>query len=127
MSGIIHFGGYLSAPYEVSDGRIKMGFLGTAKQIKRVLQVFENSGPRYKVVSLTDAKFSLNSPLSYLTDKQRKVLITAHNLGYYDVPRRIRSDKLASILNIRNPTFVMHRRKAEKRLLDEILKTKLQT
>jgi hypothetical protein len=110
-------GGYLSVPYEISDGRLKATFLGSAKEVRRVLDSLENAALRYRVLSLTDAKFSPDSPLSRLTEKQRKVILSAFNLGYYDVPRRVSSEGLAKRLNIREPTLVMHRRKAERRLL----------
>jgi predicted DNA binding protein len=56
-----------------------------------------------------------------LTEKQREVLISAHKLGYYDIPRRINSDQLAEHLDIANSTLVEHLRKAEQRLLVHIL------
>jgi predicted DNA binding protein len=73
------------------------------------------------VVSLTDAAFSHDSPLNYLTVKQRKVLITVYRLGYYDVPRRINSEQLAERLGIGDSTLVKHLRKTEKRVLDQML------
>ena len=110
-------GGYLSIPYEINDGQIKATFLGSAKEVRGVLDSLEKAALHYKVLSLTDAKFSPDSPLSLLTEKQRKVILSAFNLGYYDVPRRVSSEGLANRLNIREPTLVMHRRKAERRLL----------
>jgi predicted DNA binding protein len=75
----------------------------------------------YRVVSLMDARFSPDSPLARLTGRQREILTKAYELGYYDRPRRISSDELASRLNIAKSTLVAHRRKAERRLLAEIL------
>ena len=51
-------GGYLSTPFEVKDGRLKVSFLGTAKQIKGILKSLEKSPVKFKIVSLIDAKFS---------------------------------------------------------------------
>ena len=115
-------GGYLGLPYEIDDGRLRGTFLGSAKEVRHVLEVVASTGADYKVVSLSDAKFSPDSPLSHLTDKQRKVILSAFNLGYYDVPRRISSEELAKRLNIREPTLVIHRRKAERRLIAELLR-----
>ena len=70
---------------------------------------------------LTEANFSPDSLLSKLTEKQRKVLFAAYKLGYYDLPRRINSEKLAEKLNIGNSTLGEHLRKAERRLLIHIL------
>jgi predicted DNA binding protein len=113
---------YFSTPFELRDGKAKVAFLGNAKQIKKHLENLERQARgRYRVVSLTDARFSPNSPLARLTEKQRRVLITAYKLGYYDLPRRIGSEELARKLNLVKSTFVAHRRKAERRLLTEML------
>lgn len=69
-----------------------------------------------KVISLTDARVPPESPLAPLTERQRKVLITAYKLGYYDVPRRISSKDLAQRLDLVKSTFSAHIRKAEGRL-----------
>jgi predicted DNA binding protein len=91
-----------------------------ALAVSELLQ--ENWSLRYKVVSLTDAKFSPESPLTYLTEKQRTVLVSAFEHGYYETPRRINSQELAKELNLKSATLVEHRRKAEQRLLTQIIK-----
>lgn len=68
-----------------------------------------------------DAKFSKDSPLSRLTEKQRKVLVTAYRLGYYDEPRRISSLELAKRLRVNSSTLINHRRRAERHLLAELI------
>ena len=114
-------GGYFTL-YELKDGKVKIGFMGSAKQVKVFLKLIGREKIRYKVVSLTDAKFSLRSPLSQLTEKQRVVLVSAYELGYYDMPRRINSQGLAKKLSLRSSTLVEHRRKAERRVLAELLR-----
>jgi len=114
-------GGYLTTPYEIRNGKLKVTCLGNAKEVKSFLKFVEGTGVRFKVDLLTDARFSLDSPLHDLTEKQRRILTTAFNLGYYDIPRKTSSDELASRLGITNQAFVMHRRKAEKRLLSQII------
>jgi predicted DNA binding protein len=49
------------------------------------------------------------------------VLIAAYKLGYYDVPRRITSEELAKKLDPVKSTLSAHVRKAERRLLTEML------
>jgi hypothetical protein len=114
-------GGYLTTPYEISNGKLKVTCLGSAKEVKSFLKFVGGAGVRFRVDLLTDARFSPESPLRCLTEKQRRVLTTAFNLGYYDVPRRMGSDELARRLGITNQAFVMHRRKAERRLLSQII------
>ena len=114
--------GYACFPIEIRDGRVKVTFLGSAKAVQGFLEAFEKVGLRYKLILLTNGRFPLNSPLGCLTEKQRRVLVTAFNLGYYDLPRKIGSEELARKFSIREPTLVRHRRKAERRLLAEILR-----
>jgi hypothetical protein len=121
MMGVIN-GGYLSSPYEIRNGRLKIAFLGGMRIVKGFLSAISKTGLHYKVLSLTDARFSSNSPLSKLTGMQQKVILLAFELGYYDLPHRTESRELAKRLNLSEATFVEHRRKAERKLLSEILK-----
>ncbi|HML02848.1 MAG TPA: helix-turn-helix domain-containing protein [Candidatus Bathyarchaeia archaeon] len=120
VTGIINRG-YLSSPYEIRDGRLKLAFLGSTRVIKGFLGNISGAGLHCKVLSLTDARFSSSSPLSKLTRMQQRVILSAFELGYYDLPRRIDSRELAKRLKMAEPTLVVHRRKAERRLLSEIL------
>jgi len=120
VMGVIN-SGYLTYPYEIRDGRLKIAFLGNAKVVKGFLGTIANAGLHFKVLSLTDARFSSTSPLSKLTAMQQKVILSAFELGYYDLPRRIDARELARKLDISEPTWIVHRRKAERKILMEIL------
>jgi predicted DNA binding protein len=120
-SNVFATGSYFSLPLEIKDGRIKASFLGTAQQIKQLLQLLRKSGFQFKIVSISDAKFSPNSPLGFLTEKQQKVLITAYRLGYYDIPKKTNTNEIAEKLHIRGSTAVRHREKAERKLLSALL------
>jgi len=114
-------GGYIVVPFEINDGKLKMTFLGSPAQVKRFLHRMEMMGIRHKIVSLADAKYSQESPLICLTEKQRKILIAAYKQGYYDLPRKINSGQLAKKLDMVSSTLVEHLRKAERRLLVRML------
>ena len=118
--GLWTVGGYL-VDFALSKGMFKITFLGSTKEVKAILKFLSDEGIHFKVDLLTDARFSPDSPLGRLTNKQRRVLTTGFNLGYYDVPRKISSDALASVLRIANPTLVTHSRKAERKILGDIL------
>jgi HTH DNA binding domain len=114
-------GGYISLPFEIMEGKVRMNFIGSPQEVKKFTRLIDKSWPSYRVISLTDAKFSPDSPLGCPTEKQRGVLLTAFNLGYYDLPRRIDSRELAKRLNIRGSALIAHRRKAERRILAKII------
>jgi hypothetical protein len=113
--------GYLFPPIEIGEGKVKISFLGSELQVKKFLETIDKLGIRYRIVMLGDADFSPISPLNQLTERQREVLIAAHRLGYYDVPRKITSEELAKKLNLVDSTVVEHLRKAEQRLITHIL------
>jgi len=120
-SGLFSGGGFMSIPLEIRNGRIRASFLGNPSGIQRILRTLNHEGLRYDVVSNTDAKFSMQSPLASLTEKQRRVITLAFNLGYYEIPKKVSSEELAKKLNIREATFARHRIKAERRVLKAVL------
>jgi len=117
---VLKTGVYLSDPCVVREGKIKIGVVGEAKQLRAFIKYVENLKVNFTVVSLTDIKFPERSPLENLTGKQRTVLTSAFNHGYYDMPRKISSQELAKKLGLRGSTLIEHRRKAERRLLSRI-------
>ncbi|MFB6222497.1 MAG: bacterio-opsin activator domain-containing protein [Haloarcula sp.] len=52
-----------------------------------------------------------------LTDRQREVLTTAHEAGYYNWPRGATAADLAELLDISEPTLHKHLRAAEQKLV----------
>ena len=107
---------------EIKDGKITVRFLVYEKQVETLLGKIEKIGVRFKIVSLIDAKFSYRSPISCLTEKQKKAAILAYKSGYYDTPRKTSTRQLAKKLGLVSSTLTVHLRKAERRLLANMLK-----
>ena len=103
------------------DGKVKTTFLGSAEQVRTFFKMLESTDVRYRVVSLTDAKFSPHSLISHLTEKQQRALIAAHTLDYYGVPKNLSLVQLAERLSRARSTLDMHLRTAEQRLLYHII------
>jgi predicted DNA binding protein len=57
-----------------------------------------------------------------LTSKQQEALVLAFRLGYFNTPRRVSVDALAAKLGLASSTMAVHLRRAERRLLAEVLK-----
>ncbi len=57
------------------------------------------------------------SVLPEVTEKQKQAFLLAYGKGYYDYPRRIELEKLASLMKISLSTYHAHLRKAEKSFL----------
>lgn len=120
-TGLGATGGFLSVPLEIRAGRIRASFLGSSIEINKFLKLIRQEKIHLKIASNTDARFSPVSPLGLLTEKQRRVITMAFNLGYYEIPKKISSEELARKLRIREATLVRHRVKAERRLLASFL------
>jgi hypothetical protein len=114
-------GAHLLPPFELTPKNWRISVLGTAAQLRRFLTELRDRGIRYRVQTIGDAEFGARSQLGALTARQREVLVAAHRMGYYDVPRRADSTRVAHALNLGKSTTVEHLRKAEKRLIDRIL------
>ena len=56
-----------------------------------------------------------------LTDKQLSALRSAYQAGYFDWPRETTAEELADTLDISSPTLHNHLRKAQRKLLEELL------
>ena len=114
-------GGHLHPPFELTPKAWRISVVGTSRQLDLFLAKLRSLRIRYGVRSVGVAEFGDQSPLSALTRRQRDVLSTAYRLGYYEVPRRADSARVARSLHLAKSTTVEHLRKAEKRLLDRLL------
>lgn len=56
-----------------------------------------------------------------LTDRQREVLQTAHDMGYFDHPKRANASEVGEALGITQSTFSEHLAAAQRKLLTAIL------
>lgn len=59
--------------------------------------------------------------LDALTIRQREVLETAYEMGYYEVPRRTSADRIARRLDLDRSTVTEHLQRAERNLLSAVL------
>jgi len=69
----------------------------------------------------TEAKFLPASLLSRLTEKHRQAIVAAREHGYFETSRRTSSEQFAKKLDLVKSTLMIHLRRAEKRLLAEML------
>ena len=93
---------------------------GSEENLKKFLKVIKNLG-EVKSISFKKATFNEQTILSCLTEKQKEILIAAKKNGYYNYPRKINSQQLSSKIGLSKPTVVQHLRKAEIRIVSNIL------
>ncbi len=64
---------------------------------------------------------SIRSLFGMLTDRQLKALLVALSAGYYDTPRRVRTEDISRRLNSPRTTYETHLRKAEGKVMRALM------
>jgi hypothetical protein len=93
---------------EVDERGATMSIVGPHEAISEQLQrIGGYDGPEY--------------PLDGLTSRQREVVETAWEMGYYEVPKDVSADQVALELGLDSSTVNEHLQRAERNLLEQIL------
>lgn len=82
-------------------------------QVERITQDFHS----HVVPSVTEWQTLLES----FPTRQREILTTAVESGYYELPRETTLDKLASEIGVAKTTVSQHLRKAERRIIEFVV------
>jgi len=113
----------ISKPPEFLDvDKMKVEVIGKEKEIQMFLRYAATlTNQPFKLIGLSSLVPKQESHLANLTARQRQVLISAYSLGYYDVPRRVSSEEVSRHLNMDKSTFVEHLRKAERKIMADVI------
>ena len=110
-----------SSPTIIARDKITATMIGENENLNKFVDMLKRNGMKILKLNITKAAYQKHDILNVLTDKQRDILIAAHRYGYYDYPKKINSQKLSEKVSLGKATLVQHLRKAEGRLLAEIL------
>ena len=112
---------YTPPSYQSLD-RIVLSFIGEQKSLLAFVDMVKAAGiGEITNMSFKRAAYQRKDLLSVLTDRQREVMVAAYRFGYYDLPKKVSSTRLAERVGLSKPTMLEHLRKAERRLLAEIM------
>jgi predicted DNA binding protein len=113
---------------ELDTGAVVLSFV--AEDIEALRDVITALKARYDGVSLRcltrSAAVDGERDLVFvdravLTDRQREVLETAHELGYFEHPKRANATEVADALDVSRSTFAEHLSAAQSKVLESIL------
>ena len=113
--GLIH-----TIPTIISPEKFTISMMGERKNLSDFVEMMRNAGTIRKM-AFRRAAYQKADILAVLTDKQREVMVAAFQNGYYDYPKKISSKRLCRKVSISKPTLLQHMRKAEGRILKEIM------
>jgi DNA-binding CsgD family transcriptional regulator len=107
-------------PFMLTEEKAVVSFVVNNEIMKQFMKAMSQWG-NIMNISFQPPTFSDYSVLSCLTERQKEVITTAKESGYYEVPRRTSSKELSQKLGISRATTIEHLRKAEHRLISSIL------
>jgi predicted DNA binding protein len=110
-----------TAPSLISEDRIIISFISGQKDMARFVEMVKAGIGKVVNMTFKQSSYEKKDLLTILTDKQREIMTTAYGYGYYDIPKGISSEQLSEKVKISKPTLLEHLRKAERRILTEIL------
>lgn len=111
----------IDGPVYITDEGLTFTAVATQDAVECLNAVFEATANGAIDVLYINEYLGNRSLLSMLTERQRDVLTTAFERGYFEVPRSISADELAAEFNLDKSTVLEHLRRAERNLLANLL------
>lgn len=104
----------------MNERGVEVSVVGSQDDISRGVERLDEIGVTARVERFADYR-GPSAPLDSLTDRQREVVRTAHELGYFEVPRSATPEDVAAELDIDPSTAGEHLRRAQANLMDHLL------
>jgi predicted DNA binding protein len=108
------------APLRATEDRRVYSAIADQENMKKLLSAIKLIGDVERT-SFHKATYGAHGVLSCLTSRQKEILILAKKMGYYEYPRKVNSEDMAQILGISKAVTIEHLRKAENRIMMQIL------
>jgi predicted DNA binding protein len=107
-------------PLRATEEKRVYSAIADQENMKKLLSAIKLVGDIEKT-SFHKATYGAHGLLSCLTARQKEILILAKKTGYYEYPRSTKSEDLAHMLGISKASTIEHLRKAEVRIMNQIL------
>ncbi len=107
----------IRSPVFVRDS-IRVTVIAEAEDLDRLRHTLSDMNISYEVHGLRPLEVGSESPLGTLTAPQRRALLLAYALGYYQIPRKAGVGQVARKLRVNRGTAGRHLRRAERHLVE---------
>ena len=109
-----------TTPMRVTEEKRVYSAIADQENIEKLLSVLQLIG-EIENVSVQQATYEAHGVLACLTARQKEILVLAKKMGYYDYPRKVNGEALAEAIGISKAATIEHLRKAEARIMSQIL------
>lgn len=93
---------------------------GPQDAIRETIDEYENAGASVSLETLRDFE-PQGGPMEDLTPRQREIVETAYEEGYFDVPREATTQEVADAVGLDDSTVAEHLQRAERNLVTSVL------
>lgn len=114
--------GISSDEIKVNDDGVDVAIVGPQEDIAREIGDYGQAGMNVLLQRISDYG-GPRTTLDALTERQREILQTAYELGYFDVPRSVSTTDVAEELQLDDSTVAEHLQRAERNLIGSLLAT----
>jgi DNA-binding CsgD family transcriptional regulator len=105
---------------EISAREATLSLVGPQDAIAGTISEYQDGGVSPSLRRLGGYR-GRERPLDRLTDRQREVIQTAFDMGYYEVPRNVSTEDISAELDLDSSTVAEHLQRAERNLLTVLL------
>lgn len=105
---------------EVKDGGATMSLVGPHEAISGQIGEYKQAGVSPSLQRIGGYE-GPEYPLDELTARQREVIETAWEMGYYEIPKKVSADDIAAEIDLESSTVNEHLQRAERNLLGQLL------
>ena len=105
---------------EVDDHGATISLAGSQDDISETIHTYQQVGASTDLRRLGGYE-GPDRPADELTDRQREVIETAWEMGYYEIPKQVSSEEIADELDLDSSTVAEHIQRAERNLLGQVL------
>lgn len=104
----------------VHDYGLDISLVGNQEALSHVVSEYTDAGVPMVLQTISDYRGPCGV-LDTLTGRQREVVRTAYEMGYYEIPRQVPTEEVAAELGLDQSTVSEHLQRAERNLLRNVL------
>lgn len=105
----------IDPPILLDHGHLLVRLIKDSKKIDEFFDFLDHyCENKVEILGVSHVDFHNETILSKLTDRQKEIVFYAVQRGYFEIPRRINSKKIASHFKISRAAFYDHMRKIER-------------